>query len=128
MQLQAYEKNQAELSTKKTALVAISPMKVSESLKLHTKLELSYPLLSDVGNVYARELDLVFKFEEDVKAGYLSRNLNIPQFNGNEDWELPITALFLVDTHQTITYEWLESDYTKRPEPEMLLKLIGDNI
>ncbi len=97
-------------------------MLTQKNLELHKKLNLSYPILSDKGNEYARQLDLVFQLDEGVKSAYLSQGLNIPEYNGDESWQLPVTALFLLDVRHTVLYEWLETDYTRRPEPEELLE------
>lgn len=122
MQLQAYEKILQKIGASKGTIVAISPMLIPQNLELHQKLNLGYPILSDLGNAYARQLDLTFQIEEKVKGIYLSRGLNIAAYDGDESWELPVTAVFLFDSKHTVLYEWLESDYTQRPEPEDLLK------
>ena len=124
MQLQAYEKINKGIRDAGGYLVAISPMTSAENLKLHKKLALSYPILSDLGNAYARQLDLVFQIEEKVKTAYLSKGLNIPKFNGDDSWELPLTAVFLLDKQHTVLYEWTKSDYLQRPEPTDLLEII----
>lgn len=116
--MQAYEKIAAEIDG---AIVAISPMTPEKNGELHGKLGLSYPILSDAGNAYARQLDLAFQLDEGVKKIYLSRGLDISAYNGDERWTLPVTAVFLLGKGHRILYEWLETDYTRRPEPEDLL-------
>ena len=124
MQLQAYDKIVQEIHDAGAAIVAVSPMTVARSQRLHEKLELHYPMLSDLGNAYARQLDLAFQLDEKVQKAYLSQGLDLPRFNGDESWELPLTAVFLLNKEHTVVYEWTESDYLQRPEPDDLLKAL----
>ena len=124
MQLQAYDKIVQEIHDAGVAIVAVSPMTVARSQRLHEKLELHYPMLSDLGNAYARQLDLAFQLDEKVQKAYLSQGLDLPRFNGDESWELPLTAVFLLNKEHTVVYEWTESDYLQRPEPDDLLKAL----
>ena len=103
-------------------MAAISPMTTDKSLELYNKLNLSYPMLSDKGNLYAKEIDLAFKIDESVKSVYLSKGLDVSKFNGDDSWVLPLPAVFLINKDGTVLYEWLENDYTQRPEPDDLLK------
>ena len=120
--MRAYEKILKDIQADRGTIVSISPMLPLKNLELHKKLDLSYPILSDQGNKYAGQLDLVFQLDKGVKSAYLTQGLDIPKYNGDESWQLPVTALFLLDARHTILYEWLETDYTRRPEPEDLLK------
>ena len=44
--------------------------------------------------------------------------------NGDESWELPVTAVFVCDEDRRILYAWTESDYTRRPGSEELLAVL----
>lgn len=81
-------------------------------------------MLSDLGNAYARQLDLAFQLDHNVQKAYLSQGLDLPRFNGDESWELPLTAVFLLGKEHSVLYAWTESDYLQRPEPNELLKAL----
>ena len=50
--------------------------------------------------------------------------VDLTRFNGDESWELPIPASFIVGTDGIIAYASADPDYTRRPEPEELLEAI----
>jgi peroxiredoxin len=51
-------------------------------------------------------------------------NIDLTRFNGDESWELPVPATFVVDTTGTIVYASAHPDYTVRPEPAEVLAAI----
>ena len=79
---------------------------------------------SDPGNAYARGLDLVFAVEPAVRDVYRAKGLDLSKYNGDESWELPVTAVFVCDEDRRILYAWTESDYTRRPGSEELLAVL----
>ena len=83
---------------------------------LAKKLKPNFPLLSNPGNAYARGLDLVFAVEPAVRDVYRAKGLDLSKYNGDESWELPVTAVFVCDEDRRILYAWTESDYTRRPD------------
>jgi peroxiredoxin len=38
--------------------------------------------------------------------------------NGDESWELPIPATYIIDRDGSVLYASANEDYTERPEPE----------
>ncbi len=122
MQLQAYEKIIGQLAAENTALVAISPMLPQHNLTMQQKLALSFPILSDPGNSYAQELNMAFQLDSGMQSAYLSKGLDLPTYNGDTSWQLPITAVFILDKNHSLVYAWSETDYKLRPEPEGILQ------
>jgi peroxiredoxin len=107
------------------SLVAISPQTVLQSFFMADQHKLRFPLLSDAGNQVARQFGLVYRVPEDEQAIYGRSFVNLPFANGDNSWELPIPATFVVDRDGTTLYASGDEDYTRRPEPqEILLQLI----
>ena len=52
------------------------------------------------------------------------RNLGVdlPKFNGDKSWSLPMPARLVVDDNGIIRASDVSADYTQRPEPEKTLK------
>lgn len=48
------------------------------------------------------------------------------RYNGDESWELPIPATFILDQAGTIVDAWADPDYTVRPEPTEVLVAIPE--
>ena len=99
------------------SLVAISPQTVQQSFFMADQHKLRFPLLSDAGNQVARQFGLVYRVPDDQQAIYRRAFVNLPFANGDESWELPIPATFIVDRDGTILYASADEDYTQRPEP-----------
>jgi peroxiredoxin len=45
------------------------------------------------------------------------RNISLEDFNGDNSFELPVPATYVVDTDGQIKYAYVEPDYTKRADP-----------
>ena len=85
---------------------------------------LEYPVLSDAGNAWARKLGLVFSLPEDLRAVYRQFEIDLPTFNGDESWELPLPARIVIDPSGVIRSIDADPDYTRRPEPDATLEVL----
>lgn len=105
-------------------LAAISPQTVKQSFFMHDQHKLRFLLLSDPSNKVARQFGLTYRVPAFQEAVYRRAFVNLPFTNGDDSWELPIPATFIVDRDGTILYASANEDYTERPEPnEMLIAL-----
>ena len=104
------------------SLVAISPQTVQQSFFMADQHKLRFPLLSDAGNQVARQFGLIYRVPDDQQAIYRRSFVNLPFANGDDSWELPIPATFIIDRDGTILYASGDEDYTRRPEPEEILR------
>ena len=50
--------------------------------------------------------------------------IDLARFNGDESWELPLTATFVIDRTGTIVYASADPDYTARAEPSEVVAAI----
>ena len=106
-------------------LVSITPQ-LPEHIEASIKEEkLDFEILSDIGNVVARQYGLVFAVPTYLKAAYLDLGLDLAKFNGDDSWTLPIPANFVVDQKGIIVYSDANPDYRVRPEPEEIIELLG---
>ena len=85
---------------------------------------LTYPVLSDPGNGYARMLSLVFSLPNDVRAVYSSFGIDLEKSNGDPSWELPMPARVVVDREGIIRHVDVDPDYRRRPEPTATLDVL----
>ena len=99
------------------SLVAISPQTVSQSFFMADQHKLRFPLLSDPGNVVARQFGLAYRVPDYQEAVYRRAFINLPFTNGDETWELPIPATYIVGKDNKIKRAWVDADYSERPEP-----------
>jgi len=104
------------------SLVAISPQTVQQSFFMVDQHKLRFPLLSDAGNQVARQFGLVYRVPEDQQAIYRRAFVNLPFANGDDSWELPMPATFILNLDSTILYASTDEDYTQRPEPQEIVQ------
>jgi hypothetical protein len=55
---------------------------------------------------------------------YKSLKNDLPAFNGDDSWTLPIPARYVIGQDGTILYSEVNPDYTRRPEPRELLSVL----
>ena len=106
------------------SLVAISSQTVKQSFFMHDQHKLRFPLLSDAGNKVARQFGLTYRVPAPQEAVYRRAFVNLPFTNGDDSWELPIPATYILDSDGTILYASANEDYTERPEPADLVRLV----
>src|SRR6266849_8031955 len=107
-------------------LVAISPQTIQQSFFMADQHKLRFPLLSDAGNKVARQFGLVYRVPDKQQAVYRRAFINLPFANGDESWELPIPATYILSRDGTALYASANADYTERPEPADILKSLHD--
>jgi peroxiredoxin len=105
-------------------LAGISPQTVRQSFFMHDQHKLRFPLLSDSGNEVARQFGLTYRVNQEQQGVYRRAFVNLPFANGDERWELPIPATFILDRDGTVLYAFANEDYTERPEPADIVEVL----
>ena len=123
-QLQAMNLVLPQLKHCGASLVAISPQTANQPSLMADQHKLMFPLLSDIGNNVAHSFGLVYRVPEEQQAVYRRAFVNLPYINGNDCWELPIPAAFIVDRDGSVLYSSADPDYTQRPEPSELVRIL----
>ena len=106
------------------ALVAISPENAANSRKSVRQNELSIPILSDKGNEVAAAFGLRFRLPDEIIVIYKGFGNDLSLVNGEASWTLPMPGRFVIARDGVIAYAEVNPDYTRRPEPEILLPAI----
>jgi peroxiredoxin len=121
MELQALEAARPEFERLGAKLVAISPQTPVSSRKSVRQNNLSFPILSDTNNDVAAAFGLKFALPDYLVELYKSLKNELPVFNGDPSWTLPMPGRFVIAPDRTIVYAEVNPDYTLRPEPEAML-------
>jgi peroxiredoxin len=116
-QLEAMNRILPHVERTGASLAAISPQTTKQAFFMADQHKLRFPLLRDVGNQVARQFGLVYRVPDDQQAIYRRAFINLPFANGDESWELPIPAIYILDRDRTVLYASANEDYTERPEP-----------
>ncbi len=102
------------------SLVAISPQLPDETLSTAEKNALDFDVLSDVGNRVARQFGLVFELPEYVRSLYMGYGANLPKVNGDDSFELPMTAVYVLDRTGVVRHACSTPTPTNVPPPRRL--------
>lgn len=121
MELQALQAALPAFRAAGAGLVAISPQNVANSRKSIRDNKLDFPILSDPRNDIAAAFGLRFRLPDDLIAVYKGFRNDLPAFNGDDSWTLPMPGRFVIGQDRVIYYAEVNPDYTKRPDPEDLL-------
>jgi peroxiredoxin len=121
-QMEAMNRILPEIEQAGASLVAISPQTVKHSFFMADQHRLRFPLLSDAGNQVARQFGLVYRVPDEQEAIYRRAFINLPLTNGDESWELPIPAAYMVDRDGTVLFAYANEDYAERAEPGKILE------
>ncbi len=121
LMLRAYQNILPQIQALGASLVAISPQTPDHSLSTVEKKELTFTVLSDVGNTVARQYKLVFALPEQFRALYTSIGSDVPTFDGDTSWELPMPGTFIIAPDGVIRIAFVHEDHTRRLEPTALL-------
>lgn len=117
LELKAYQDLLPEITELGATLVAISPEKPDNSLSTAEKNALTFPVLSDTGNSFAKSIGLVFELTGDLKALYEGFGLDLPNTNAGSGWTLPIPAVYAISADGKVLFADVDLDYRRRAEP-----------
>jgi peroxiredoxin len=124
MELQALQKALPSFRELGANLVAISPQNPVNSRKSVRTNGLSFPILSDPGNATAAAFGLRFTLPDYLIELYKSLKNDLPAFNGDTSWTLPMPGRFVIGQDRVIRYAEVNPDYTQRPEPADMLPVL----
>jgi peroxiredoxin len=110
-----------EIKSLGAELVTISPQLPDNSLSTTEKLALEFEVLSDVGNKVAKDFGLVFKLSDKMQEIYKNFGIDLPTANGDQSFELPIPATYVIAQNSIIQFAFVDADYTNRLDPEAIV-------
>jgi peroxiredoxin len=136
-QMEAMNAVFAEIQELGGSLIGISPQTVQQSFFMVDQHKLRFPLLSDAGNKVARQFGLVYRVAEYQQEIYRRALVNLPFVNGDNEWELPIPATYILSRGKAadeasaprnppqVLYASVNPDYTERPEPDDIVRFLS---
>ena len=121
MELRALQEALPQFEKLGASLVALSPQTAANSRKSVRQNALEFPILSDPHNAVAAAFGLRFALPDYLVDLYMSLKNDLPAFNGDASWTLPMPGRFIVGQDGVFLYAEVNPDYTRRPEPEDML-------
>jgi peroxiredoxin len=124
-QLAALQQIHSQIAAAGASLVAISPQTQKHSYMTRDMHKLRFPVLSDPGNETARKFGLVWRLSPELQAMYESIMTRLPGYNGDQSWELPLPATYIVQPDGKISFARVDVDWRQRPEPEEICEQVN---
>lgn len=106
------------------SLVAITPELPDSRLSTKEKNELSFEVLSDIGNKVGKEYGVVFELTDAVAKRYQA-GFDLHGYNGDKSNTLPLAATYIINSDGKIVYAYLDADYRNRAEPRDILEVLS---
>jgi peroxiredoxin len=106
-------------------LVAISPEKPDFSVPMIERENLAFGVLSDPGNQVAKQFGLVYLLDGEARRVSLETfGTDLPTFNGDESWELPVPATYVIDRKGMVKLAFFDPEFRNRVEPRAILEAL----
>jgi peroxiredoxin len=113
-----------DIAGRGASLVAISPQIAPNSRKSQRENKLDFPILSDVRSEVASAFGIRFALPDYLVELYKGFKNDLPAFNDDPSWVLPMPARYVIGTDGIIAYAEVNPDYTQRPDPSELLPVL----
>jgi len=118
--INALSRAQDEVAAEGGRILAIMPDRQRFVSELKSAGKVPFPILTDLDNGYALSLNLAIWLGAEMQQ-MVAGLQDIPSFQGNNSWMLPIPATFVVGTDGLIKARFVDPDYRKRMAIEDLL-------
>ena len=125
VQLRAYEQALDQFKAYGATLVAVSPQTPEQSELTAAEKDLHFPVLSDAGNLVARQYGLAYQVGGAVYNTLQSVGIDLSAFNGDESGELPLTGTFVIAQDGHIAWASTEANFKERPDPALILEALA---
>lgn len=120
--LKRLQQSSKEFKANGGELVAISVEDPDSSLSVAQKNELEFTVLSDKNLDLARKFKIVYQLPPEMDEKYKGFGVDLVKDNGTEKPELPISATYIINQKGEITYAFLDPDYKKRLEADVIVE------
>ena len=113
-QLKAMQDSLSMILAKGASIVAISPEKPENIAKTVEKTKVSFPILMDDGMRIMNEYQVKFAVDTATQTRYKKFGIDFSEVNGSNGANLPVPAVYIVNSKGDITYRYFDTDYRKR--------------
>jgi len=117
---------QEKVKAEGAKIVAIMPDREQFAASFKSEAGLHYPVLTDIDNGYALSLNLAIWVGDELQELMTAGARDLPRYQGNEAWFLPIPATFVLASDGTITDRFIDPDYRRRMTVEDMLAALKD--
>ncbi|MFK8052357.1 MAG: peroxiredoxin-like family protein [Woeseiaceae bacterium] len=87
--------------------------------------DIDYILLSDAAMSASRAFGVAFRVDDETYEKYKGYGIDLEASSGFDHHELPVPAVYLIDTDGKISFAHADADYSKRLESSVILQAAG---
>ncbi|MEO8416831.1 MAG: peroxiredoxin-like family protein [Ginsengibacter sp.] len=113
-ELKSIEDSLSLITSKGATVLAVTPELPGNILKTIDKTKASYSILFDDGLQIMKAYDVAFTMDSSTVKKYKDYGLDFAQANGSNGANLPVPAVYIIDTKGNIIYRYFDSDYRYR--------------
>jgi peroxiredoxin len=118
--INALARAQGRIASYGGQIVAIMPDRQQFVSELKSAAKVPFPILTDMDNGYALSLNVAIWIGAEMQK-MLEGLRDLPSYQGNDSWILPIPATFVVGTDGLINARFVDPDFRNRMAIDDLL-------
>ena len=126
LEIQALGESVKAIEDLGASLLAISPQSLEAACKTAEDNGIPFDLLSDERNDVAREFGIVFHLQDEIQSIYKEFGLDLALVNGDDSFDLPVPATYILDGDGTIRLAFVDPDYTRRLDPSKIINTLRE--
>lgn len=108
-------------------LVAVSPQVPERLIEITQRHELQFQVATDKNNTLARQLGILYSFDEASRKAALSKGGGgIGEVTGTGTWELPQPAVVVIGQHGEVIFAEVSPDWLVRTETEVIVQAVSE--
>lgn len=111
-----------EIEKRGARLISVSPELYKYSKDSLESNNINFSVYTDLANKAADKFGLVFNLPPAYREMYKTFDLHLDVRNNDNEWTLPVPATFVISKDGVVTAKFVNADYTKRMEPDDILK------
>lgn len=121
MEMKALHDMLPTIEARGATLIGMTPETPDKALATAMRHDIAIEILSDAGNRVSEQLGLVFTLPQALRAVYEKIGIDLPAYNGDDSFKLPVPATYIIGQDGTIHYDFVNADYTLRLEPNEIV-------
>jgi len=126
LELAALGDRYAEVKRRGGEVVSITPDTARYARRLKARLNLPFPVLTDLDNAYAVEMGLAIRLSAEITQLFLESGVDLGVSQRNDSWFVPIPATIVIDRAGVIRRSYVNADFRRRDELADLEELISN--
>ena len=126
LEYKALQEKLPEINQGKGKIIGISPQLPETAKEILKKNGIDFPILFDKGNVVASQFGLVWTLSEEYRPINKAFGFDTVTSNGDESYELPIPATYVVNQQGEIIYAFVNPSWLERANPEDYITFLNN--